>query len=115
MLVQQRRNKAAALKLLNKLLTNQKFVPDQFVTDALASYRAALRVLKGQCRHKPGLLRDNNWGESSHLPVRRRERKMQRCKSQGHAQRFVSTQGAVDNVFSLKRHLVSRKTPADRP
>ena len=110
MLVQKRRNKAAALKLLKKLLKNQGFVPDQIVTDGLASYRAALKVLKGQHRHKPGRLRDNNRVENSHLPVRRRERKMQRFKSQGQAQRFVSTHSAIYNTFNLQRHLVSRKT-----
>ena len=110
LLVQKRRNKAAALKFLKKLLKNQGFIPDQIVTDGLASYRAALKVLKGQNRHKPGRLRDNNRVENSHLPVRRRERKMQRFKSQGQAQRFVSTHGAIYNVFNLQRHLVSRKT-----
>jgi transposase-like protein len=110
MLVQKRRNKAAALKLLRKLLKNQGFVPERFVTDGLASYRAALKVLKCQSRHQPGRLRDNNRVGNSHLPVRRRERKMQRFKSQGQAQRFVSTHSAIYNVFNLQRHLISRKT-----
>lgn len=110
LLVQKRRNKAAALKLLRKLLKNQGFVPEQLVTDGLASYRAALKVLKCQNRHQPGRLRDNNRVENSHLPVRRRERKMQRFKSQGQAQRFVSTHSAIYNVFNLQRHLISRKT-----
>lgn len=39
-LVQKRRNKAAALKLLRKLLKNQGTSPEQSVTDGLASYRA---------------------------------------------------------------------------
>ena len=110
MLVQKRRNRADALKLLKKLLKSQGFVPDEIVTDGLSSYRAALKVLKGQHRHRPGRLRDNNRAENSHLPVRRRERKMQRFKSQGQAQRFVSTHGAIYNVFNLQRHLISKKT-----
>lgn len=109
-LVQKRRNKAAALKLLKKLLKNQGAPPERIVTDGLASYRAAMKVLGCQASHQPGRLRDNNRVENSHLPVRRRERKMQRFKSQGQAQRFVSTHSAIYNTFNLQRHLVSRKT-----
>lgn len=35
---------------------------------------------------------------------------MQRFKSQGQAQRFVSTHSAIYNIFNLQRHLISRKT-----
>jgi len=72
-LVQKCRNKAAALKLLRKLLKHQGFVPDTIVTDSLASYKAVMRELGCKHRHKLGLLRDNNRVENSHLPVRRRE------------------------------------------
>ncbi|WP_126174652.1 IS6 family transposase [Altericroceibacterium xinjiangense] len=54
MLVQKRRNKAAALKLLKKLLKNQGFVPDAIVTDGLASYGAAMKELGCKALHKPG-------------------------------------------------------------
>ncbi|WP_219895026.1 IS6 family transposase [Aquisediminimonas profunda] len=107
-LVQKRRNKKAALKLLRKLLKNQGFVPEAIVTDGLASYKVALRQLGALARHQPGRLRDNNRAENSHLPVRRRERKMQRFKSQGQAQRFVSTHSAIYNTFNIERHLISR-------
>ncbi len=109
-LVQKRRNKAAALKLLKKLLKNHGFVPEAIVTDGLASYKAAMKVLGCRDKHQPGRLRDNNRVENSHLPVRRRERKMQRFKSQGQAQRFVSIHSAIYNTFNLQRHLISRKT-----
>jgi transposase-like protein len=35
---------------------------------------------------------------------------MQRFKSPGSAQRFVSMHSAVYNVFNLQRHLISRRT-----
>ena len=115
MLVQKRRNKAATLKLLKKLLKNQDFVPERIVTDGLASCRAALKVLKCQSRHQQGRLRDNNRIENSQLPIRRRGRKMQRFKLQGQAQRFVSTDTAIYKVFNLQRHLISRKTLRTEP
>ena len=55
-LVQKRRNKAAALKLLK----NQGVRPEKIVTDGAASYWAALTILGCVDRHKPGRLRDNN-------------------------------------------------------
>ena len=109
-LVQKRCNKPAALRLLRKLLKRQGYVPDRIVTDGLLSYGAALETLGCRWRHRPGRLRENNRAENSHLAVRRRERKMQRFKSQGQAQRFVSIHGAISNLFNVQRHLISRST-----
>jgi putative transposase len=108
-LVQSRRNKRAALKLMRKLLKKQGFVPDAVVTDKLPSYGAALKKLKLSKRHAFGG-RKNNRAENSHLPVRRRERQMQRFKSPGSAQRFLSVHSSIYNNFYLQRHLISRNT-----
>lgn len=110
MLVQQRRNKGAALKLLRKLLKNQGVRPEAIVTDKLASYRAAARDLGLTARHRPGGMRENNRAENSHLPIRRRERKQQKFKSRGSAQKFLATHAAVYNVFNLQPQLIRRPT-----
>ena len=108
-LVQPRRDKAAALRLLRKLLRRQGFVPTVIVTDKLRSYGAALRELGFSGLHEQGL-RANNRAENSHQAVRRRERKMQGFKSARSAQRFVSVHAAVYNTFNVQRHLISRPT-----
>jgi len=54
--------------------------------------------------------RSNNRAENSHQPVRRRERKMQRFKLPGSAQRFLNLQSATYNTFYLQRHLLNRTT-----
>jgi putative transposase len=105
LLVQRRRNTTAAIKLMRKLLKKQGFAPEMLVTDKLRSYgnrnSAFPSVMKG--------LRGNNRAENSHQPVRRRESKMQRFKSPGSAQRFLSLHAAVHNIFNTQRHLTSRK------
>src|SRR5260370_42237494 len=82
MAVQPRRDKAAALKLLRKLLKWQGFARTVIVTDKLRSYGAALPLVGFSGRHDQGL-RANNRAENSHQPVRRRGRKMQGFKSAG--------------------------------
>ena len=79
-LVQSRRNKRAALKLMRKLLKKYGFVPDKLVTDDLRSYAAAASDLGIAKRHERGRWR-NNRAENSHQPTRRREYKMQGFKS----------------------------------
>lgn len=108
--VQKRRDHDAALTLLKRLLRNQPVEPEAIVTDGLASYRSALRELDLAGLHRPGRLRENNRAENSHLPIRRRERKMQRFKSQASAQRFLTTHAGVYNTFYAQRHLISRAT-----
>src|SRR5664280_2863687 len=58
-LILSRRNKAAALKLMRKLLKKCAFVPDRLVTDDLRSYRAAVRDLRIESRYERGRWKNN--------------------------------------------------------
>jgi putative transposase len=98
-LVQSRRNKRAALKLMRKLPKKYGFVPDKLVTDDLRSYAAAASELGIARRHERGRWR-NNRAENSHQPTRRRECKMQGFKCPGSAQRFLSTHATTYNTFT---------------
>jgi transposase-like protein len=64
LVVQRGRDKAAALKLMRKLLKKQGFTPTVIVTDKLRSYAAAFAELGLVVHHERGL-RQNNRAEVS--------------------------------------------------
>ena len=66
-LVQSKRNKHAALKLMRKLLKKCRFVPNQLITDDLRWYAAAAHDLGIGARHERGRCK-NNRIENSHQP-----------------------------------------------
>ncbi len=113
-LVQSRRDKRAAKRLLRKLLKRQGRTPRVMVTDKLASYPAAKKDLMPGVEHRrhKGL---NNRAENSHQPTRRRERQMKRFKSPGQAQRFLSAHDQINNLFHLRRdHITATEYRAAR-
>ena len=101
-LVQSRRDKGAAKRLLRRLLKRQCRAPRVMITDKLASYGAAQKEIMPGVKHRQhkGL---NNRAENSHQPTRRRERQMKRFKSAGQAQRFLSAHDGINNLFHLRR------------
>src|SRR5215207_7295859 len=105
-LVQRRRNKRAAKKFFRKLLKGLTYVPRVIVTDKLKSYEAAKREILPGVEHRQHRYL-NNRAENSHQPTRQRERRMQRFKSPGQAQRFLSAYGPIVQHFRPRRHRFS--------
>ena len=102
-LVQSRRNKAAAKKFFRKLLKGCEYVPRVLITDKLGSYEAAKKAVMPSVEHRRHR-RLNNRAENSHQPTRQRERGMRCFKSPGHAQRFLSTFVPIREHFCPRRH-----------
>jgi putative transposase len=109
-LVQSRRDKNAAKRLLRKLLKKQRRAPRVLITDKLASDAAAKREIMSGVEHRQhkGL---NNRAENAHQPTRRRERQMKRFKSPGQAQRFLSAHDQINNLFHLRRDHLPTPVP----
>jgi putative transposase len=107
-LVQSRRDKAAALRFLRKLLKRWGR-PRVMVTDKLRSYSAAKAEIAPQLEHRQhkGL---NNRSEASHRHTRRREKIMGRFKSPRQAQRFLSAHDQTACMFRPKRHRLSARS-----
>ena len=84
--VTERRDKAAVLKLLKKLMERHG-QPEEVVTDTLRFYGAPLKELGGEDRRLPERW-ENNRAETSHRPFRRRERAMLRFRRM-HSLAFV--------------------------
>jgi putative transposase len=105
-LVQRRRDRKAAKKFFRKLLKGLTYVPRVIITDKLASYGAAKREILPSVEHRQHRYL-NNRAENSHQPTRQREGRMQRFKSPGHAQRFLSAYGPIASHFRPRRHRLS--------
>jgi putative transposase len=94
---------------MRKLLRRQCIAPAAWATDKCPAYGALLRDRLDVFPHLRGK-RLNNRAERSHVPVRRRERKLQRFKSAASAQQFLSMHAATYNTFN-RRHLTTAHTP----
>jgi putative transposase len=105
-LVQGRRDTAAARRFFRRLLKNTGAVPRVVVTDKLRSYGSAHREVMPSVEHRShkGL---NNRAENSHQPTRQRERAMKGFRSVGGAQRFLSAFSGISPHFRPRRHLMT--------
>ena len=83
-----KRDKAAALKLLKRIMKKYG-QPRKIVTDGLRAYSAAMKAIGNSDRQEAGRGL-NNRAENSHQPFRRRERAMQRFRSTKTLQKFSS-------------------------
>ena len=108
-----RRDKAAALQLLKRIMRKYG-AARSIVTDGLRAYSAAMNEIGVAAeRHEVGG-RLNNRAENSHQPFRRRERAMQRFRSLKTLQKFSSVHAQVHNQFNQERHLVTRQVYKQR-
>ncbi|MGW1091389.1 IS6 family transposase [Streptomyces sp. NPDC002596] len=105
-LLQNRRDEAAARRFFRKLMKKTRSVPRVIVTDKLRSYGAAHRheIPSVEHRSHKGL---NNRAEVSHQPTRQRERAMKGFRSVGAAQRFLAAFSGIAPHFRPRRHLLT--------
>jgi putative transposase len=105
-LVQDRRDTAAARRFFRKLLKKTRTVPRVIVTDKLRSYGAAHREVMPSVEHRShkGL---NNRAENSHQSTRQRERAMKGFRSVGGAQQFLAAFSGISSHFRPCRHLMT--------
>ena len=105
-LVQDRRDGSAAKRFFKRLLAGLRYKPRRLVTDGPKSYGVAQREFLPEVRHRSSRYL-NNRAENSHRPTRRRERQMQRFKSAGQAQRFLTAHSMIYSHFRPRRHLMA--------
>ena len=99
LLVQRRRDKAAAMELMRKLLKKDGFAPDLRVADKLRSYGAAKSEMRltAMSRAYPGTI-------GPRIRTSQFDGANARCSAS--SQRFLSVHAAV-HTFNVQRHLTS--------
>ena len=108
-LLQKRRDKAAAKRFLKRVLRSNP-VPRKIVTNQLRSYPAAKAEISELANVKhvfvKAAARLNNRAENSHQPTRERERRIRGFRDPKRTQEFLSCFGPIRQHFALKRHLL---------
>ena len=104
--VSKTRDKKAAFRFLRKLMKRHGRA-EEFVTDGLRSYGAALKEIGAENRQVTGRW-ENNRVENSHQPFRRRERAMLRFRRIHSLHKCASVHSSISNLFNTERSLSSR-------
>jgi len=107
-LVQSRRNKNAALKMMRKLLKKHGYAPDELVSDKLPSYGLHSSISAWTANMSPA--GEVTTGCRIHTFRFGNANDEWRIKSTGSAQRLLAIHAAVYNTFNPQRHLISPKT-----
>lgn len=98
-LLQKRRDKAAAKHFFRHVLAGRPEGPKKIVTDQLRSYPAAKAEIPELATVKhvfvKACARVNNRAENSHQPTRERERRMRGFRLPRHTQQFLSCFGPI--------------------
>ncbi|MGF6960905.1 hypothetical protein QFZ97_007284 [Paraburkholderia youngii] len=98
-LLQKRRDKAAAKRFFNHVLAACADAPGRIVTDQLRSYPAAKADIPELANVKhvfvKAAARANNRAENSHQPTRERERRMRGFRDPKRTQAFLSSFGLI--------------------
>ena len=92
-----------------KKLMKRRGSAKAITTDGLRSYKAAMKEIGNAGKQEVGRWA-NNKVENSHLPVRRRERAMNRFRRMKTLQKFAAVHSQVHNHFNQERHLTDRET-----
>jgi putative transposase len=107
-LLQKRRDKAAARRFFQRLLVQYPNGPRKIITDQLRSYPAAKAEIPELAGVKhvfvKAAARVNNRAENSYQPTRERERRMKGFRSPLRTQTFLSSFGPIRQHFAIKRH-----------
>jgi putative transposase len=104
-----RRDKAAALKLLKRIMKKYGR-PQMIVTDSLRAYSASMKEIGAADRHEVGGRLNNR----RRFRISRFDNAMQRFRSMKTLQRFSSVHAQVQNHFNQERHLVTRQVYKQR-
>ncbi len=104
--VTKRKTKHAALNFLGKLMKRHGHA-EEIVKGRLPSHRAAPRELGATNKQQTGRWL-NNRVENSHLPLRRRERAMQRFRRMRRPQKLAAVHSSIYNHFNHERSLTIR-------